>query len=231
MSVYRRKNACRLAPFVEEARRHHWEIRLWALDSIEPALQSVSRGVGPGSRPALLNRLITPAEWSSDTWVVVLDDDVRVEQGSLALFLGVAAAAGLSIAQPAHGEWSFLSHAITLRDPLAIARLTTFVEQGPIFTVRHPWTGRLFPFPQDYGMGWGVELAWSDLRKDGARLGVVDIVPVRHLAPPAVEYDDRPEKERVRRLLRERDLKSYLDMQRTLAVWRPWQSRAPWLSG
>jgi hypothetical protein len=114
--------------------------------------------------------------------------------------------------------------------PLSVARLTTFIEGGPLIAVNSVWSARILPFPCGYGAGgWGVDLLWADLPKAGARLGIVDLVAIRHLVPAATHYDDGPEVARVRQILRERGVRSVTDLQHTLAVWRPWQIRAPWL--
>jgi hypothetical protein len=78
-------------------------------------------------------------------------------------------------------------------------------------------------------MGWGLELDWFDLAGEGAHLGVVDAVPIRHLHPVGRAYAKADEGERLRALVRARGLTSFHDAQRTLGTWWPWQSQAPWL--
>ena len=229
LGVYRFKNAAILAPHIEDAKRHKWKTRLWGLDAVHPSLQACSAGTGKGSKFSLLNRLIQGEDLSAFDWVVVMDDDVRFKRGSMAQFLAIAEAAGMALAQPAHTMGSFVSHGITLCQPLAVARLTTFVEVGPIFAVNRAWVSKLMPFPEDYEMGWGLDVEWSDLRAHGARLGVVDWVTLRHLQPVAKGYDDAPECERLKRSLRARDVQSIADIHKAVAVWRPWQSRCPWM--
>jgi hypothetical protein len=218
-----------LRPLVDKAKGHGWDVRLWALDEIHSALGSCTRGAGPGPKFSLLNSLFLGSEVHVFDWIVVVDDDVLIEQGSLALLLSIAERARLALVQPAHGDLSHRSHAITLWTPLAVARLTTFVEIGPIFAVHRSWSSRILPFPSGVGMGWGLDLQWPDLIQEGARLGIIDLVTIRHTLPPAGQYDIADETSRVDRLLRDRGLPSYEAMQRTLAVWRPWQRHAPWL--
>jgi len=228
LSIYRYKNAQTLLPLVAEGKGSGWNVRLWALDKIHPALGSFSRGAGKGFKFDLLNSLIGPSDNSTFDWFMITDDDVAMEEGSLSLFLTVATLAQLSLAQPAHSEGSHRSHDICLCKPMAVARLTTFVEIGPIFAVNSTWAKRILPFPEGYGMGWGLDLEWSDLRKDGARLGIVDLVKMRHLAPVGHQYEATEEFARRHRILAERGVQTVHELQQTLEVWRPWQKRPPW---
>ncbi len=228
LSIYRHKNASTLLPLVLEAQRNKWEIRLWALDEIHPSLASFTRGVGQGSKFPILNSLLDGHGWSGFDWVIIADDDVILERGSLKLLLRTAEEAGFSLAQPAHSHLSYRSHDITLLVPFSIARLTTFIEIGPIFAVHRSLHSQILPFPEGYGMGWGLDIRWSDLARAGARLGIVDLVAVGHISPIASQYTASVEIERVRGLLKERGAKSIVELQRTLDVWRPWRRRPPW---
>jgi hypothetical protein len=228
LSVYRNKNALTLLPLVLEAQRNGWEIRLWALDEIHPALASFSRGVGKGSKFSLLNALLAQQEWSDFDWIICADDDVVLKHGSLKIFVDIAQEAGLTLAQPSHHHLSFRSHDINLLVPFSIARLTTYVEIGPIFAVHRSLFSRTLPFPDGYGMGWGLDVRWSDLQGGGARLGIVDLVAVKHLMPAGAHYSTSTEFERILCLLNERGAKSMSELQRTLGVWRPWQRVPSW---
>jgi hypothetical protein len=161
--------------------------------------------------------------------VVVADDDAVFVRGSLASFLETMAAAQLDLAQPGHVLRSNISHRITWRRPLSRARLTTFVEIGPLFAVDPAWRDRIMPFPSGIGMGWGLELDWMDLRADGCRLGIVDATPIRHLSPFAAAYAPDEEIAKLTRLLEERGAPDWRGLRRTVATWRPWRRRPPWL--
>jgi hypothetical protein len=229
LCVYRYKNAAIVLRCVSEAVRRGWDVRLWALDRVHPDLERFSRGAGAGSRCALLNALITRKELEEFDWTIVMDDDFEVDRGSLASFLAIARVAGLCLAQPAHMFDDYRTYAITRGSRFAVARLTTFVEIGPIFAVNRVWADRILPFPEGFQMGWGLGLIWSDLRREGARLGVVDWVTVNHLAPVGRAYDRPPERERMDKLLQDHGLNAMQEMQETLAVWPPWEPRPPWL--
>jgi hypothetical protein len=229
LGIYRYANAPLIARIVEESKRHQWEVRFWALDRTHPLLDPYSLGNGKGLKFNLLNRLILGKDMSEFDWIVVVDDDIMFEYGSLAAFLALAQRAGIAIAQPAHTFKSFSSHPITTCRLMAIARLTTFVEIGPVFAVNRTWHSRILPFPEDNGMGWGLDLEWSDLQTEGARLGIIDWVALRHLHPVAHNYDSARERSRIKESLRARGLQSLTEVQRTIAVWRVWHSHPPWL--
>jgi hypothetical protein len=224
LAVYRRINSPNVVPLVRETLRLGGTVALWALDAPAEALASWTVGVGPGSRMELLNRLL-PRAVNCD-WLVIADDDVRVIGGSLGLFLYVAEKARFAFAQPAHSERSYRSHPITLRWPGAVARLTSFVEVGPLVAIRRPWLDSVIPFPP--GMGWGVDVGWTDLMGRGARFGIVDIVAICHLTPSASAYAREDEQARLERALRSRHVHSLGELQSTLAVWRPWQKKPRW---
>ncbi len=228
LSVYRQRNAGRLAPAVDEARSHGWDVRLWALDAADAQLASATDGAGPGAKFPLLNQLVDGEDLERFDWVVVSDDDLELSPGALGQLLAVAEDAGLDLIQPAHTERSHRTFPITLRKPLAVARRTSFVEIGPLFAVRQPWLRRVVPFPPRHDMGWGLELEWFDLAREGARLGIVDATAVRHLGPVGRGYRWRDEHDRLLRDVESRGLVSFRDIQQTLATWRPWQSAAPW---
>ena len=109
-----------------------------------------------------------------------------------------------------------------------MARLTTFVESGPLVAVAPEWVERVTPLPVWRGMGWGLELEWIDLRAEGCRLGIVDATTVVHLAPVAQEYDTTALRARLREELAARGASDWGPLQQTLATWRPWRRRPPW---
>ncbi len=227
--VYRARNAATVARLVTEAAARGWEVRCWALDRVAPPLAAVTVGVGPGAKFPLANALVgDPAAADAPEWVVVADDDVVFVGGGLADLLAVAEAGGLDFVQPAHVERSHRELEFTVRRPLSTARATTFVEIGPLFAVRRPWTTRVLPFPPEHTMGWGLELEWHDLAAEGMRLGIVDGVPIRHLSPVGRGYAKDEQRRRLDALLAARGLRSVLEVQRTVATWRPWQRRPPW---
>ena len=228
LCIYRARNAAHVATLVAEARARGWEVRLWALDEAAPGLAAATIGVGPGPKFPLLNRLVDGVDVGRFDWVVVADDDLGFVRGSLADFLSVAEAADLDLVQPAHVELSYRENEITVRRPLSAARRTTFVEIGPIFAFRRAWTPRILPFPAAHTMGWGLELDWFDLERSGARLGIVDAVPIRHLHPVGTGYAKVEQREQLEALLAARGLESIHAIQHVKGTWRPGRPRPPW---
>ena len=228
-SVYRRRNASVLRRLLAPALEAGWAVRLWALDDRDPALDAMTAGAGPGTKFELVNSLLGEAAPGPGEHVVVADDDAVFVRGSLVSFVSTAAAAELDLAQPAHVLRSNISHRITWMRPFSKARLTTFVEIGPIFAVSPRWRDSVVPFPAGLGMGWGLELQWMDLQERGCRLGIVDAARVRHLSPFASAYAADEEVAKLTRLLEERGAPGWRGLRRTLGTWRPWMRRAPWL--
>ena len=228
LCIYRARNAAEVERLLLDVMPTATDVRLWALDEVAPTLAGRTVGCGPGGKFPLLNRLVAAAHLPVDRYLAVLDDDVRFVRGDLGVLLDRAIAADLQLVQPAHARRSHSSHPITRRRPLSCVRLTTFVEIGPVFLVAPPARERIVPFPEDEGMGWGLELRWSALRSDGMRLGIVDDVSVRHLTPPTDSYDATDERKRVAKLLAAMGVTSMRDLQSTLATWRRWQPRPPW---
>jgi hypothetical protein len=229
--VYRSRNLRLVLELVDQARELGMAIALWALDARAPSLVDRTIGSGPGARLQLLNRLCEALPPSARGPLVVCDDDVVFERGSLRELLALTSACGFGLAQPAHAPRSYINHGITRARPLTLARVTTYLESGPLVVITPEWRSRVLPFPEELGMGWGVNLLWSDLRHDGCRLGIVDAVSLRHLAPAARAYDATPEAERLRSLMQARGIESMADFQRTLGSWRAWQGECPWGRG
>jgi glycosyltransferase involved in cell wall biosynthesis len=228
LSVYRGDNAAHVGVLVNEARARGWDIRLWALDHRTPPLASHTVGTGSGAKFPLLNRLVAGQDLEQWDWIVVADDDFVLTGGSIAELLAVAAAADLDLVQAAHTELSHRDNEITVRRPLVVARRTSYVENGPIFAVRQPWAGRVLPFGDEHLMGWGIELDWVDLMAEGAVLGIIDGIALRHLGPVGKAYAKREEADRLRQLAAARGLPSLHDLQQTLDTWRTWQRQPPW---
>lgn len=229
--VYRRASEERVARLLDGV-PDSWTVALWALDEVAPVLAHATVGEGPGARFELLNAALATTN-TDDRWVVVTDDDVIVRR-SLADFVAMADRAGLDLAMPGHYGCSFHNHPITRRRLGSRARTTTFVEIGPVLAVRPAWVSRLVPFPEDDGLGWGAELAWSDLVDGGCRLGIVDATPALHLVPPGRAYDQRAEMARLEAELDRRGIvgtstRARVDaIQRTTGTWSHWRSDPPW---
>jgi hypothetical protein len=207
-------------------------VRLWALDRPYPDLEHRTLGAGAGGKFDLLNRLFETDDIPSDDYVVVVvaDDDVLVVRGDLRRLVRLARKASLGLVQLAHAVGSFWNHPITRRRLLSVARLTTYVEIGPLFLVNPEWRSRVLPFPAGIGLGFTRDMVeWSRLSEEGCRRGIPDAVRVLHTAQPGRSYDWEAEMRPLRDYLASAGAQTPWELQRDLAVWRPWASWPPWL--
>lgn len=193
--VYRSRNAPvvrdLLAQLPPSAR-----VALWCLDGPVPTdLAERTAGSGPGTRAALLNQLVSVLPDAVDA-LVLADDDLRFCIGDLPRLVEAGLRLRLDVYAPTHLASSYASWEFVRRRRGTFARVTDFVEQGPLLVLSPRGREVVLPLPEDIGMSWGVEVRWwQDARASGARLGLVDAVAVRHLSPAAGAYD-RQEQER-----------------------------------
>lgn len=226
--VYRARHEREMTALLRPARRHRWDVALWALDEPVSSLERVTYGSGPGTKFDLLNELLRLRPPRDGAYVVVTDDDFVFTRGGLPDLLRLVRRAGFGLAQPAHDEGSLASHKINRVRAGSVARLTTFVEIGPVFVVAPEWRDAVLPFPDDVGMGWGIELDWSRLTERGARLGIVDAVRLRHLVKPGTGYDAEAALAEMYERWAAHGVTQWSDVQRELAVWTEGARRPPW---
>jgi hypothetical protein len=217
VAVYRHRHAERLGRLLRQL-SPGTTIRLWCLDEPAEALQPWTVGRGPGTRFALLNRLIeTVPEGLRSGGLIISDDDYSFRVGSLRQLVAVGPAADLDLWQPAHGRTSFANFSFVRRRAGVVIRRTTFVEQGPVLVLSARAQQVLLPFREDIGMGWGVEIGWAKLAaQHGLRLGIVDALVIRHL-PPVGGYDRDEAAGQLRLLLDQAGLERVEDLQRDLS--------------
>jgi hypothetical protein len=227
VGIYRAANAPHVERLLAPALAAGWTAAWWALDETVPALSAHTVGEGPGEKLPLLQAAIE-RHGPPAAELVLSDDDIAFGRGDVTTFLDLAGRAGLGLAQPAHAPGSEVSHGITRVQRRSRVRLTTFVESGPLVAIAPGWVEQVTPLPVWRGMGWGIELEWIDLRRDGCRLGIVDAIPVTHLGKVSGGYDDTELRARVRAELAARDVDDWAPLQQTLATWRPWRRRPPW---
>lgn len=187
--VYRSRNAPVVRDLIEQLPAGS-PVALWSLDGAVPSdLAERTSGSGPGNRSVLLNRLVAELTTPVDA-LVVSDDDVRFAIGDLSRLVDAGRRLRLDVYAPAHLASSHASWDFTRRRRLTFARVTDFVEQGPLLVLSAIGRGVVLPLPEDVGMSWGVEVRWwQAARARSARLGIVDAVAVRHLVPPGAAYD------------------------------------------
>jgi hypothetical protein len=229
VGVYRARNAHLVRELVAPALERGWQVAWWALDEVVGDLAPLTVGSGAGPRLALLNGVLERGAVRAG-WVVVSDDDVLFERGDVTRLVAVAERARLDLAQPARSD-AGVDHGITAFRRLSRARRTSFVEIGPVFVVGPRWRDRVLPFPAARGMGWGLELDWLELFREGCELGIVDAVRVRHEGERGEDYDDAGEIDRVHAELAALGYRGWSDVQVTLDTWRPWHRTPRWGGG
>jgi hypothetical protein len=227
VGIYRRRNAEHVRRLLEPALVRGWATAWWALDDAHPDLGDVTIGTGPGLKLPLLNETMRRLGGSA-SWTVCSDDDLVFRRGNVVRFVELSERAGFDLAQPARARGTQVSHGITIAPRLSRARLTTFVESGPLFAVGPGYRERLLPLPHARGMGWGVEIDWHELGRGGCRFGIVDGTTIEHLGELAADYDAVELKQQLFAELAARGNPEWQGMRRTLSVWRPWRRRPPW---
>lgn len=225
--VYRGRNAALVENLVQQAIASNMKVALWALDNTVQALSPFTIGSGPGLRLTLLNRLYERIRMNEMDHIVISDDDVSFTRGNLTQLLSAITDCGFGLAQPAIAVgWN---HELTRARFLTLARWTSFVEVGPMFVVDRKWFSNILPFPEEYGMGWGLDLAWQDLISKGCRFGIVDSVCLKHLMMPR-EYDEEAARTPLKLILKARNIRTLSKVQHCHASWRPWQIQPPWIA-
>jgi hypothetical protein len=222
VSVYRQRNTQNVIALQPPVGSTY----LWALDNVEPSLSEMTYGHGSGNRFELLNKLLS-MRISSDDWLVVIDDDVRLTRGSLTSAVATAALGAFDLCGLSHSRWSYLNWGCTLHKTNSIARVTRYVEQGPCLILSPSAQKAILPFPEDIGMGWGVEAVWGG--NQDLRLGILDAVHLRHLRPVSRNfYGVDSEWAQAMNLLAASGFSSWSEMQRTLDSWNYGQPTPPW---
>lgn len=136
-----------------------------------------------------LNAVLNKYNVNNFDWIIITDDDIDVPENFVDKFIFLADFFDLQISQPAHNFVSYATYSVTRRHWNSIARITNFVEIGPIFMLHRTVFSEILPFPE-VGMGWGLDIYWSLLaRERNWRMGIIDALPIRHLRPIGKSYD------------------------------------------
>ncbi|MBA3437646.1 MAG: glycosyltransferase [Thermoleophilaceae bacterium] len=162
--------------------RHDVRLVLGSTGEVEPALggHTALTQLG-GGKFENLNRLLAAAPpLGGYDWLFVVDDDVELAPRFLDRHIALCERLGLDLSQPAQTMRSHAAWRVTRRRPFSLARVTRYVEIGPVTAFTRPVAQALTPFPE-LRFGWGLDNHWGALaREHGWRLGVVDALPVRH---------------------------------------------------
>jgi hypothetical protein len=226
--VYRARNSQTVETFLKQV-GSSVVVGLWALDRPAPALQRWTLGCGGGAKFELLNRLMVLKPPLPGSYVVFGDDDVFLQGRTLGQAVRLMEASGLDLAMPAHSPISYANWSVTYRRWTSKVRRTGFVEIGPVTLLSPEAAARLLPFPDDVGMGWGLELEWRRALGGDSQMGVLDSIPMVHCVPAGSAYDRGEEERRLAEALGQANLGDFeTDVAVTLGVWRPWRRRPPW---
>ena len=228
LMIYSRRSERVVRRLTSSVEGEGWDVRLWALDEVAPSLAERTVGRGAGSKYVLLNRLRRTVTRQGGPLVLV-DDDVELVHGSLSWLAGIAGHARLDVYQPAHTYDSVVSWRLTYRRPATVARVTDFVEEGPLSVLEPRAQQVLLPLPEDVPMGGGIDFAWRRLHGSDLRFGVVDAVTFRHLRPLGGTYERRLGMATLEQELARGGVEG--DPQHamsTLGAWRAWQRRPGW---
>lgn len=135
-----------------------------------------------------INLALTRQPLDGYDWAIIVDDDITTPPGLLDLCIHVAEAADLRLFQPAHKFESYAAFELSHRYWNSLARITHFVEIGPLTALHRSTFSALLPFPPTR-MGYGLDLHWSEIaRANGWNIGFVDAMPIQHLRPVGRTY-------------------------------------------
>ena len=219
LSVYRPGSRLPEAVGRLASERHHVRLVLGSTGAADPALEAHTAATEmSGGKFENLNRLLGagPALAEYD-WLLVVDDDVGLAPRFLDRHIALCERLGLDLSQPAQSMRSHAAWRVTRRRPFSLARVTRYVEIGPVTAFTRPVAQALTPFPE-LRFGWGLDNHWGALaREHGWRLGVVDALPVRHeTRPVAAGYAHADAIAEAQAFLRDRPYVGAEEAQRTV---------------
>ena len=101
------------------------------------------------------------------------------------MYIDIVDRYNLKIAQPSRTRHSFNIHKIVLQNRNTVARVTNFVEIGPVFSFHSSIFQYVLPFPEGAEMGWGLDYIWPKIaEKYKFKIGIVDEIAVDHSYRP-----------------------------------------------
>ena len=127
----------------------------------------------------LINRILNQVNLSDYEYLVICDDDIALPSQFLDNYLALVGQYHFAIAQPARTNDSYVDHQFVRQLHGIKARLTRFVEIGPVFSFHKKAFAAFMPFDEESPMGWGYDFVWPHLAdKNGLNMGIVDATPV-----------------------------------------------------
>jgi hypothetical protein len=223
LSVYR-PDSTQIEPAVGELQTARHELHLALGSTGEPlpglAANTVATQLA-GGKFQNLNALLETTGGRGFDWLLVLDDDVNLPPHFLERFIALCEHFDLELAQPAQTLMSHAAWRVTRRRAGSFVRETRFVEIGPVTAFGMEAVAAFTPFP-DLRYGWGLDLHWAAVAEErGWKLGVADVLPVRHeTAPVATAYRHEDAIEEARRFLTGKPFVRAQQAQETLVTHR-----------
>lgn len=133
----------------------------------------------------LLNKILSDIDLELYDYIIFTDDDIAIHDSFIDVYVHIVDKYELKIAQPARTRHSFNIHKIVLQKDNSIARVTNFVEIGPIFSFHSSIFKNVLPFPEDAEMGWGLDYVWPKIaEKNSFKIGIVDLISADHSYRP-----------------------------------------------
>ncbi|AHI25273.1 hypothetical protein [Komagataeibacter swingsii] len=168
-----------------------------------------------------INTALSRVNLSDYDWVVITDDDVNLPYRFLDKFIPLCEIMDLKISQPAHRYHSHASFTFNYRKWNSIARVTRYVEDGPVTAFHRDAMAYLFPFPE-LRWAWATDIAFCDeAHRNNHNVGIVDYTAIEHLKPAGQDYPVREARAEARAFLARRSLRpDRLDLFRNTEILR-----------
>lgn len=155
----------------------------------------------------LLNMIIDDIDISQYDYLIITDDDIVVHDAFIDVYIDSLEKYDLKLAQPSRTRFSYNAHPIVLQKKNTSARITNFVEIGPIFSFHKSIYKDVLPFPTEAEMGWGLDFIWPKIgEKNNFNLGIVDLIAVDHsYRPQSKTYSNDQNRVLMENLLKKHD--------------------------
>lgn len=123
-------------------------------------------------------------------YIFLSDDDILLPEGFVDRYMEIVLEHRFDLSQPARSHDSFIDHPFTEKIDGIKARLTRYVEIGPVVCFSRRAFELVFPFPEFPPSGWGFDFVWPlIMEKEGYKMGIIDHLPcVHNLRIPALHY-------------------------------------------
>ncbi|MBV0888059.1 hypothetical protein KTQ54_05825 [Komagataeibacter oboediens] len=156
--------------------------------SVDFATARMMQGKGKFSN---INTALSQVNLPDYDWVIVTDDDVDLPPRFLDMFIPLCEIMKLKISQPAHRYHSYTSFTFNYRKWNSIARVTRYVEDGPVTAFHRDALAYLFPFPE-LRWAWATDILFChEAHKRNHNVGIVDYTAIEHLKPAGNDYSVR----------------------------------------